>query len=120
MTYCEHFVYGQFNGVGYRLIRSTGLDQVLSKESMRYLCNIGGKLKQEARIQVWLPQENIVSVSYLKPGKDGYGRRVMWNHTILMPVEEFLKHTSTTLFEPYFIKQLSRAPQELDPIIIKK
>lgn len=116
---CEHFIFAYWKGIGYKLIKSSGVDELVSRQTLMYLCHIGNNLEKEARVQVWLPSENLIAICFLKPGKDEYGRRTIWNHTILIDISDYLNLNYPTFFEPYFIRKLDKPLDELDPIIIQ-
>lgn len=111
---CEHFLYGQFNGVGYRLVKSTHLDDILTEESLHYLCALDGP----GVIQTWLPKDQAVAVSYLSYTLDEYARRNMWNHTIVIPILDYMNIHSPDLFEPFFVRETDEPPQNLKPLRI--
>jgi len=108
---CEQFIYGHFNGIGYRFIRTPNLTQKLSKKSIGYLKN----LKGNSIVQTLLP-ENIVAVTHLNYGKDEYGRKTVWNHTILVSMNDYFDLHPPTLFEPLFIKNLEKPIEILEPV----
>lgn len=110
----EHFLYGAFNGVGIRLVKSPGVDQILSRKSLTYLLRLDG----ESPIQTLTP-ENYVAVTYLRNDKDEYDRRTTWNHTILVPMRDFFTLNPPTMFNPYFISELSEPPVSLKPLKVK-
>jgi len=117
--HCEHFIFAHWKGMGYRLIKSPGLDKLVSRQTLTYLCHIGNNLEKEARVQVWLPSENLIAICYLRPEKDEYGRRTIWNHTILIDISDYLNLNYPAFFEPYFIRNLEKPVSELKPIMIK-
>jgi hypothetical protein len=107
---CEHFIYALFNE-GYKLHATPNLKKLLNDDNLKYLCHIGDKTKQETVVQVWFPTENLLSVSSIHQTSDKYGRKGIWNHTILVSAEDYFQLTQpSTIFKPYFLKEL---PAEL-------
>ena len=115
----EHFIYGYFPGVGYKLIKSPGVDKLLTNSMLNLLCHLGNGTKKEIRIQVWLRNENLVSISLIKPVTDEYGRSCVWNHTILVPIQAFLDRTHPAWIEPYFIRELNGPSDRLNTLTVK-
>jgi len=112
MIHCENFIYGQFNGVGYRLIKSANVDKILTKKSLNHLTHL------DSSNQTWLP-EGYIAVTYIRHGKDEYERKVTWNHTILVRVQDYFKLHPPTLFKPHIITKMEQPPTTLEPIIIR-
>lgn len=83
----EHFLHYSKNGVGYRLIKTPRLDKILSDNSRHYLCRLDGVTPT----QTFLPEEQMVAISYFDYTLDEYNRRNTWNHTILIHLEKYLK-----------------------------
>lgn len=108
---CEHFIYGHRLG----LIKSSEVEQILTKKSIKHLCNLNGI----SPIQTWLP-EGYVAITYLRKDKDNYGRDTLWNHTILISIQDYFKLHPPTQFEAYFIKSLSNPPRMLEPLRIQE
>ena len=80
-TRCEQFYRWHFNGLGYRLIKSPGVDDLISKKSLRYLTRLNG----DKTVQTLCP-ENVVAITKVKKGEDEYGRETVLNHTILISI----------------------------------
>jgi hypothetical protein len=85
----DNFILGYWQG-RYRLLKSTGVDKVLSPESLHYLQQLGGHIDQPMTTATLLCKDKLFAVSYLKPGKDELGRATMWNHTILIPCDALM------------------------------
>lgn len=118
---CEHFVYGHFNGVGLKLVKTKGVDNLVNSEVLNMLCRLGNGIKKAMRALMWLPESRVVCISLLEPRTDQYNRKVTWNHTILVPAQEYfdnLIHKILPTFEPYFIRKLNE-PVGLEPLMIK-
>lgn len=118
MVHAEQFIYGLFNGTGYRLIKSRGVDKLLSNRQLQYLCHIGDGVSEEAVVQIRLG--DILSISVVRPVKDTYGRSGVWNHTILMDMNAYLVLSQPSSFlTPYFIRSLDRPVERLDVLQIE-
>ena len=110
----EHFIYGQFNGVGYRTIKTKHVHEVLTDQSFHELCQLRGSGIQ----QTLLHRERYVAVTYLGYTLDEWGRRNTWNHTILIPVEDYFSLHPPTLFDACFIREGDVVPEKLEPLRI--
>ena len=121
MIQCEHFIYALFNNRGYRLIKSAGVDGLVDDDNLYFLCHIGDNTPEPVTIQLRLPNEDLLAVSHVAPTEDEYGRRGVWNHTILIKLNDYLQLTQpSTMLQPYFINQTKEPPYELNPLTIKK
>lgn len=110
MIECEHFVYGPFPNVGYKLIKSSGVDKLLTAERINYLCRLTPNNKQRV-VMAWLKEEDLVSISYIQKTQDDYGRTGVWNHTVLVKVRDFLSMVPPDNFAKHFI-QVTPVPPE--------
>lgn len=109
---CEHFIYAHKLGI----VKSSGVDQLLTRKSLRHLCTLNGN----SVIQTWLP-EGVVAITYLRHDLDEYGRDIIYNHTLLLTVQQYFKLHAPLLFEPHFIKELTRPPpRTLEPLRISE
>lgn len=119
MIEAEQIICGRFNGIGWRIVKSPKIYQ-LSEESLREILK-PLNVQTETRTCRYLEKEQLVAISYLKPQQDEYDRKGMWNHTILIPIREYLKKTDPIrLAEPYFIKEVPSAiPQHLESVKIE-
>lgn len=106
------FIFSSFNRIGFRLIKSRGLDKIISEGSVIHLCRQGGKRDQQTFIHAFLPDEKLLTISCITPTLDSSGRNTSQNRTIII---------NTTELEEIF-KQLLTAniplqpPKELDEI----
>jgi len=116
MVQCEHFIYGQFDGLGYRTIKSAGLDHLITRKSLRHLQDLKGR----SPIQTLLPLEKCVAVTYLHNNKkDEMGRKTVWNHTIVISIEDYFRFNPPTMFEPHFIRCMSNPYGTLKPLKVE-
>ena len=121
MIQCEHFVYGIFPKVGYKLVKTSKADKLLSEENFQGVMDLGKQIKKEGIVELWFPTEKTLTATYLCPSSDEYGRNGMWNHTILISIGDYLKLKPPELsgiFNPHFIRNLSVPPKRLEPIQI--
>ena len=98
---CEHFIHGHFNGVGYKLIKTDGVDKLISTKTLNILKGYDSDKKV-----FWPYPENVFSFTFTHNGSDEYGRRTVWNHTMLVSVEEYLKGMPDDLFREHFITEM--------------
>lgn len=110
MIICEHFVYAHKHG----LIKSPNVEQILTKKSLQHLINLTGN----SIIQTWLP-EGIVAITYLQHSQDMYGRKTLWNHTILVSPQDYFSLNPPSVFEPYFIKRLGKRTKSLEALRVE-
>jgi len=106
---CEHFIYAHQRG----LVMSAGVEQLLTKKSLKHLCGLNG----ESTIQTWLP-EGLIAITHLHHGRDSYGRKTVWNHTILVSPEDFFSFNPPDKFKQYFITELPKRQTGLQPLKI--
>jgi hypothetical protein len=121
MIQCEHFIYGIFPKVGYKLVKSSKADKLLSEENFQLLMDLGKRINTEGVVQLWFPTEKTLTATYLCPSSDEYGRQGMWNHTILLNIDDYLKLKPpelTGIFNSYFIHGLTSIPKRLEPLQI--
>lgn len=116
MIRCEHFVYGQFNGIGYRLIKSKGVDDIVHEKDLEYLCRLDGV----DPTFTWLHNTKHVAVTYFGRTIDEYQRSTRWTHTILIFIGDFFKFCDTKAFDLHFIKETDVRPRNLKPLVIEE
>ena len=115
----DHFIYALFNRVGYKLLKTDGVSKQVCDATLHYLQNVGAHVKSEAYIQVYWPNENVLSVSLVKPVTDEFGREGVWNHTILVPIGAYLQFTQPSrLLSAHFIHGLDDPSITLHPIVV--
>jgi len=113
MIHAEHFIHGLFNGIGYRTIKSPGVDALLSDKTFNALCTL------TKSTQLLFPVEQCIAVSYVKKTHDEYGREGLYNHTILIKLSDYCAWTQPKkLLDPYFIKNGDKSPERLEPLHI--
>lgn len=118
MTICEQFIRGSFNRIGTRFIPSPNLNDILGKKSIRYLKDLSPSQKL---IQTWLP-EGYVAISSVHNATDEYERSTVWNHTIVLSVQDYFKlheEHDKTLFGRYFVDGLDKPPRSLEPLRVE-
>jgi len=113
---CEHFIYGQIDGVGYRLIKSKGVDDILTQDEIHQLC----LLDSVEPVFTLTGQRKYVAVTYFGYTIDEYHRRNHWQHTILMFIGDFFKLCPITPFTPHFIHESNNPPAKLLPLLIEE
>ena len=119
MISCDHFVYALFDGIGYKLIKTRNVVRILGDRNVSYLAHLGDRLDGDAYIQIWWPTEKAVTVSYVSPRHDEYGRKGVWNHTIILPIHDFLRLSQpATMLKAHFLPRLDVPPTSLSQIQI--
>jgi len=119
MIRCEHFVYGLFNGYGYVLTKTDGVDKILSDKMLKKLLAL-----QHDEQLLWPPQhpnkEFHISCTKIEPVKDEYKRVGIFNSTILVPLSKYLSYTQPLrIVKSYFMLRTDKPPEKLKPIKIK-
>jgi len=115
----QHFVYGLFNGYGYVLVKTDGVDTLLNEKMMQELCAL-----REDRQFLWPPQypntEHIISCSHIEKVEDDFRREGLFNSTILIPLNEYLQYTQPLrLVKPWFTAKSTHPPNKLSPIRVE-
>lgn len=119
MIKCEHFIYNLWPDEGYKLLKSLGVTSLISSDTLRDLCLIGEQVSSETIMEMWWHKEKVVTISFIRPTQDKDNRKGSWNHTIIIPIMDYLKLTQPkTIFAPYFIKELTEPPESLESITI--
>jgi hypothetical protein len=121
---CEHFIYGLHQRRGIQLYKSKGLTKLVNDDNLQFLCHVGDNAVEETYFQIWLPGDNpVLAVSKVHPAKDEYGRNGVWNHTIVIDINDYVKLTQPhNLFASHFIKALDDSADysTLQPILIEE
>jgi hypothetical protein len=106
----EQFLYGLFQDGNYVLMKSPGVTQLLSDVNLQYL-----RQKQWNNAEpFWLPTEQVIAIQYITRVRDVHGRNGIWNHTLLFPVDEYIRATNPyEQFKTHFITSEQDAPSHL-------
>ena len=114
---CEHFLYALFPDVGIKLVKTPNLWRLINSTTMQFLQHLGDHVQDATTVQMWFADLKLVTVSYLKPVTDQHGRKGVWNHTILISIDDYLQISQpSTLLSPHLIRSLAAPPQQLTPI----
>lgn len=92
------FLFASFNRIGYKLIKSHGLDKIISEGSTIYLCRQAGKRDKQTFVHAFLPAEKLLTISCITPDHDSSGRQTSHNRTIVistLDLEQLLKPVLT-------------------------
>lgn len=112
----EHFLFALTKEGNYTFIKSHGVNQLISDVNIQYLRQ---KL-QQPKDPYWLPTEQAVAIQLIDEVKDDYGRTGVWNHTLLIPIDEYIRLTNPyALFSKYFFKKDGEVPIRLEPIEVE-
>jgi len=124
---CERFIYGLFNNAGYKAVYSPQAKKLLTKESLEKLQNLHLRKKRLTDIMTMqFPSEGVVTRSYLHATRDRYGREGIINHTVILKVSEFFQEfpevleTAFSLIKEPLMLNLSRPPESLEPLEVKR
>ena len=116
MIHCEHFIYSLSTG----LIASVKVEKYLTELELDYLCHIGDGAKEEKCFRTPI-NPFIIALTYIKPIKDEYKRKIIWNHTILIRYQDYFEDHElepAKLVAPYFLQPTKELPKNLEPIKI--
>lgn len=122
----EHFISGLFSEIGYKTVYSSKVKELLPKESLMKLLNLGLK-KDEANdvVTMHFPSEGVVTRSYIQKTNDVYGRNGWINHTVIMKTDDFLKVHPEVLDvafnqvqEPFNVRSITADTKQLDVISV--
>ena len=112
----EQFVYGLFDHYGIKLIKSPGLNDLLTGENIDYLCKLE---KPKEYSNLW--PNGVITVTRISHAKDEYGRDGVWNHTIAVRLMDYLAYVQPSkALNLHFVDRLDEPPKELKPIEIEK
>ena len=116
---CEQIVYGLFNGYGYVLTKTDGVDKIVSDKMLKTLLSL-----QHDEQLLWPPhhpnKEFYISCTRIEPIEDEYKRVGVFNSTILIPLTEYLAYTQPLrLVKPHFARRTEKPPKKLEPIEVK-
>jgi hypothetical protein len=100
----ENFIIGYWDG-RYRLLKSAGIDKILSIESMHHLQQLGGHLEKPVTTATLLCKDKLFAISFLKPDRDEMSRPTVWNHTVLISCTEVLGALKSIWNGNVFIKE---------------
>lgn len=90
----------------------------MSKESQAQLRRLSPDGREREAYTI-LDKERLIAFSYLKPVIDKYGREGFWNHTILVPIIDYIESSKAIeKFRPFFIKNMKNPVQPLKPIVM--
>ena len=109
----EHFVFAPFNGVGYQLVCSRGVQNLLLPETLRKL------LQAKESQQSFLPYEKLVAVTFIRHVKDCLNRDALWNHTLLIPISVYFHLNPPDKFREYMLEPCGTPIKNLKPVEMK-
>jgi len=110
----EQFIYALFEGYGIKLIKSPGLNDLLTGEIIDYLCQLTSD-----KSNLW--PNGVITVSKVHATHDEFGRDGVWNHTIALRLMDYLAYMQPNkMLASYFIKNLDKPPRSLESLEVKK
>lgn len=111
----ESFLFALDKDGNYHYIKSHGVNQLLSDVNLQYL----RQKRSNPKEPYWLPTEQVVAIQLIDQVKDDYGRIGVWNHTLLIPIDEYIRLTNPyKLFSKHFLKK-GDIPETLKPITLE-
>jgi len=90
----EHFLYGMVDGK-IVLYKTAGVNKILSDKNFQIL---RGLAVEDSDQYLWLPTEQLVALPHVEEVSDNNGRAWILNHTLLVPIHDYLKLTAPQKF----------------------
>ena len=112
----EHFWHTLTNGDGYVFKRSNKVLSMITPKNLEFL----QALKPRNVFQTnWLPTEQVVTISDVKRATDSLKRQGTTNHTVLIPIKQYLLINQTN--EIYKSMSMSEVPESnvLEPLEVE-
>lgn len=111
------FLFASFDRVGYKLVKSHGLDETISEGSIIHLCRQSGKREEQTFVHAFLPNEKLLTISCITPALDSSGRPTSRNRTVIIntrDLEEAFKPLLTAEFPLAPPKHLEQVTVEME------
>jgi hypothetical protein len=111
----EQFLYALFHDERYRLLKSPGVHQLLTDQNYEVL-----RTRDTAsRDPLWLDTERVVAYQDIHPVNYGNGLTGIWNHTLLIPIREYIRLTNPfTAIQRFFFTHEDAVPDALATITL--
>lgn len=110
----EHFLFGLDEQGNYFFIKTPKVTTIITDENLQILRTNAESTEEP----LWLETEQLVVIQDIDLISNG-GRIGMWNHTLLIPIQEYLRATNPyKLYSKHFLKK-GDVPQHLEPIEIE-
>jgi hypothetical protein len=113
----EHFLFGLDEHGNYFLHKSRGVNNIISDENLHRLRENKPTPNDEI---YYIPSEKLIAIQHVKDvvRKQRVG---VWNHTLLIPVSEYIRDNDPlTKYSRFFIKEVDDPPSYLEPITIEE
>jgi len=113
---CEHFTYSLATG----LSTTPNVEKLLTPLELDFLCHIGDQAKTENCFRTAI-NPFIVAVTYIKPVRDAYNRKDVWNHTILIKYRDYFEDRErepVKLAAPHFLQPTDKIVDNWEPLKI--
>ena len=111
----EHFLFGLDEEGNYFFLKTKGVNTVLTDHNLQILRTN----KESSEEPLWLETEQLIAIQDIDEINNG-GRIGMWNHTMLIPVQEYIRANNPyKLYSKYFLKK-GEVPAALKPIEIEE
>jgi len=113
---CEHFTFSLATGLN----TTVNVEKWLTPLELDYLCHVGDKAVEPQCFRTPI-NPLVLAVTYVKPVRDRYNRRDVWNHTILIRYRDYFEDRErepAKLVAKHFLSPCSSQPADLEPIKI--
>jgi len=106
----EHFYYGMLNGK-IVLFKTPGVNRLVSDRNQAILRSLGAESNGKYH---WLRTEQVIAFHYIEEVSDGNGRKWVVNHTLLIPIHDYIRLTNPfEKLDSLFIKGIHN-PEEIE------
>ena len=112
----EHFLYGMINGK-IVLYKTAGVNSILSDRNFQILRSLSLK---DSDKYLWLPTEQVVALPHIESVSDANGRTWVLNHTLLVPIHDYLKLTDPLKFLSHLFINEPISPQKFEAFTISE
>jgi hypothetical protein len=113
----ERFLCGMFGDGKIYLLKTDGLNDVLTDKNFQYLRNLTLEYSDK---YLWLPTEQVVALPHIENVEDDNGRTWVQNQTLLIPIHDYLQLTNPhQLLSKYFLPLLKEPPESLESLKVE-
>jgi hypothetical protein len=111
---CEQVFRGYIKGHGIRYLKTSCVDQILNGDSLKKILEQNVDSDKTLETKTSFPEENVLAVSFLRPITDDYGRKTVWNHTILIELNSFVEEAKPeNLVSSLLLRNPDEVPEKL-------
>jgi len=114
---CEQIFRGYVKGYGIRYLKTPCVDQLLNNDSLRKILEQNVDSDKTLETKINFPEENVLAVSFLRTIFDDYGRKTVWNNTILIDLSAFAEEAKPeNLVSSLLLRNPEQPPEKLFPL----